>query len=249
MFAMAVTATACSSAASSGDSSSGGDTAAPGADALDGKGEVDVTFRHGMSGTNGEAPQSLVDKFNTEHKGKIKVTRTYEGRYDSVLASYKNASRKRRPDMMQMYDIGTRYMIDSNTTIPMQPFIDVDKHDVSDLQPNIAGYCTVDDKLYSMPFNTSMPSMYVNREAFTRAGLDPDEPPTSLDEITAAAKKIKATPGEIVQYGFGASLYGWFVEQWNSVADETRCDRARAVVAGHGQAGPGDEAGQQHRQR
>jgi sn-glycerol 3-phosphate transport system substrate-binding protein len=224
MLAMAVTASACSSAATSGDSSSGDDVTAPGKDALDGKGEVGVTFWHGMSGTNGETLQALVDQFNNDHKGKIKVTLNYKGQYDSVLASYKNASEKQRPDMMQMYDIGTRYMIDSNTTVPMQSFIDVDKHDVSDLQPNIAGYYTVDDKLYSMPFNTSMPLMYVNREAFTKAGLDPDKPPTDLDEIMAAAKKIKTTPGETVQYGFGASLYGWFVEQWNAVADTTLCD-------------------------
>ncbi|HEV7652049.1 MAG TPA: ABC transporter substrate-binding protein [Actinophytocola sp.] len=224
VLALAVTASACSSAANSGDSSGGGDASAPGKDALDGKGEVAVTFWHGMSGTNGETLQALVDQFNGDHKGKIKVTLNYKGQYDSVLASYKNASEKQRPDMMQMYDIGTRYMIDSKTAIPMQSFIDVDKHDVSDLQPNITGYYTVDDKLYSMPFNTSMPLMYINREAFTKAGLDPDKPPTSLDEIMAAAKKIKATSGETVQYGFGASLYGWFVEQWNSVADQTLCD-------------------------
>ncbi|MFL6123639.1 ABC transporter substrate-binding protein [Actinophytocola sp.] len=222
--ALAVTASACTSAATSGDSSGGGDAAAPGKDALDGKGEVGITFWHGMSGTNGAALQSLVDQFNSQHQGKIKVTLNYKGQYDNVLASYKNASTKQRPDMLQMYDIGTRYMIDSRTIMPMQSFIDVDHHDVSDLQPNIAGYYTVDDKLYSMPFNTSMPLMYVNREAFQKAGLDPDKPPTTLDEIMAAARKIKATPGETVQYGFGASLYGWFAEQWNAVADQTLCD-------------------------
>ena len=233
--AMAVTASACSSAATSGGSS-GGDDAAPGKDALDGKGEVAVTFWHGMSGTNGEALQSLVDQFNTDNKGKIKVTLNYKGQYDSVLASYKNASTAQRPDMLQMYDIGTRYMIDSKTIMPMQSFIDVDKHDVSDLQPNIAGYYTVDDKLYSMPFNTSMPLMYVNREAFQKAGLDPDKPPTTLDEIEAAARKIKATPGETVQFGFGASLYGWFVEQWNAVADTELCN------ADNGRTGRADKA-------
>lgn len=75
-----------------------------------------------------------------------------------------------------------------------------------------------------MPFNTSMPLLYINREAFQKAGLDPDRPPTTLDEITEAARKIKETAGETVQFGFGASLYGWFVEQWNAVANQTPCD-------------------------
>ena len=34
-----------------------------------------------------------------------------------------------------------------------------------------------------MPFNTSMPLLYINKEAFVKAGLDPSKPPTNLDEI------------------------------------------------------------------
>ena len=67
-----------------------------------------------------------------------------------------------------------------------------------------------------MPFNTSMPLLYINKEAFEKAGLDPSKPPTTLDEIMTDAQKIKSTPGETVQYGFGATLYGWYVEQWNA---------------------------------
>jgi sn-glycerol 3-phosphate transport system substrate-binding protein len=214
---------ACTSAASS-DAPKTSASGAPGADVLKGKGEVDINFWHAMTGTNGETLQKLVDQFNQQNSGKIKVNLSYKGTYDAALAAYKTASTDQRPDLMQMYDIGTRYMIDSKTIVPMQAFIDVDKYDVSDIQPNIAGYYTVDKKLYSMPFNTSMPLLYINREAFTKAGLDPDKPPTTLDEIRADAEKIKATPGETVQFGFGATLYGWYVEQWNAVANQTICD-------------------------
>ncbi|HWC82258.1 MAG TPA: ABC transporter substrate-binding protein [Pseudonocardiaceae bacterium] len=213
----------CTSAASSGGTTSAGATA-PGADALNGQGEVDLTFWHAMSGTNGDALTKLVNQFNQLHQGKIKVTLNYKGQYDTALAAYKNASAAQRPDLMQMYDIGTRYMIDSKSVLPMQSFIDKDHYDVSDIQPAIAGYYTVDNKLYSMPFNTSMPLLYINKEAFTKAGLDPDKPPTTLDEIMTDAKKIKATPGETVQFGFGATLYGWFFEQWAAEANQTVCD-------------------------
>jgi sn-glycerol 3-phosphate transport system substrate-binding protein len=213
----------CTSAASSGGSTTT-DATAPGPDALNGAGEVDLTFWHAMSGTNGNALTKLVDQFNQQHQGKIKVTLNYKGQYDTALAAYKNASASQRPDLMQMYDIGTRYMIDSKSVMPMQSFIDKDHYDVSDIQPNIAGYYTVDNKLYSMPFNTSMPLLYINKEAFIKAGLDPNKPPTTLDEIMTDAKKIKATPGETVQYGFGATLYGWFFEQWAASANQTICD-------------------------
>jgi sn-glycerol 3-phosphate transport system substrate-binding protein len=223
--AAAMTVAGCSSAASnSAGSSTPSSQAAPGPEALNGQGEVNITFWHAMSGTNGTNLQKLIDQFNQQNQGKIKVTLNYKGNYDTSLAAYKNSSAGQRPDLMQMYDIGTRYMIDSNTVAPMQSFIDKDHYDVSDIQPNIAGYYTVNNKLYSMPFNTSMPLLYINKEAFQKAGLDPNNPPTTLDEIMAAAQKIKATPGETAQYGFGATLYGWFVEQWNAVANQTICD-------------------------
>ncbi|WP_020658617.1 ABC transporter substrate-binding protein [Amycolatopsis benzoatilytica] len=222
--AAATVLSSCSSATNAGPASGSDSATAPGADALNGKGEVSINFWHAMSGTNGETLGKLVTEFNAAHAGKIKVNLNYKGQYDTALAAYKNSSAAQRPDLMQMYDIGTRYMIDSKTTLPMQSFIDVDHYDTADIQPNIAGYYTVDNKLYSMPFNTSMPLLYLNREAFQKAGLDPAKPPTSLDEITAAARKIKATPGETVQYGFGATLYGWYVEQWNAIANQTICD-------------------------
>jgi sn-glycerol 3-phosphate transport system substrate-binding protein len=118
-------------------------------------------------------------------------------------------------------------MIDSKSTVPVQSFVDVDKADVSDIQPNIAGYYSVGNKLNSMPFNTSMPLLYLNKTAFTKAGLDPGNPPKTLDEITEAARKltIKDASGNVTQYGFGAALYGWYLEQFTAVGKQEYCDQ------------------------
>jgi len=215
----------CSAASSSGPSTGAAPSAAPGADVLNNAGEVDLTFWHAMAGANGDALINLVNQFNSEHQGKIKVNLSYKQQYDNALSAYKTALKGGAlPDVMQVYDIGTRFMIDSGSVMPVQSFIDKDGYDTSDLQPNIAGYYTVDKKLYSMPFNTSMPVLYFNKDAFTKAGLDPNNPPKNLTEIRAAAEKIKNTPGETVKYGFGASAYGWFLEQWVASAGQTLCD-------------------------
>lgn len=224
--AAVTTAAACSSAATSGGTGDASFTA-PGADALNGKGEVDITFWHAMTGTNGETLKKLADQFNQANQGKIKVTLGFKNNYDDTLSAYKNALKgSELPDMLQVYDIGTQFMIDSKATVPVQSFIDVDKFDASDIQPNIAGYYSVGGKLYSMPFNTSMPLLYINKDAFTKAGLDPNKPPTSLEEIKADAEKltVKDASGNVSQYGFGASLYGWFLEQWTAVANQDYCD-------------------------
>jgi sn-glycerol 3-phosphate transport system substrate-binding protein len=216
--------TGCS-AATTGGGGSAVSSQAPGPDVLDNAGQVELSFWHAMSGANGEALTRLVNEFNAQHQGKIKVNLSFKQQYDDALSAYKTALKGGPlPDVMQVYDIGTRFMIDSGSIMPVQSFIDKDGYSTSDLQPNIAGYYTVDNKLYSMPFNTSMPLLYVNRDAFTKAGLDPNNPPKTLAEIRATAEKIKNTPGETAKFGFGASAYGWFLEQWVASSGQNLCD-------------------------
>ena len=200
---------------------------APDASALSKAGGVTkVTFWHAMDGTNAEVLTKLVDAFNKANAGKIKVEATYVGKYDDAIAKYKaSIQSKSTPDVVQVYDIGTRFMIDAGQTVPMQEFIDRDKVDMSDLQPNIAGYYSVDKKLYSMPFNTSMPVLYINEKLFKKAGLDPAKPPTTLAEIRTAAEKLSKKHGGPADYGFGAAIYGWLLEQFIAQNGDTYCDQ------------------------
>jgi sn-glycerol 3-phosphate transport system substrate-binding protein len=64
-----------------------------------------------------------------------------------------------------------------------------------------------------MPFNVSNPVFYYNITAFETAGLDPDNPPATLDEVKAAAKKLKDS-GVVSKAGFGLKTDPWFLEQW-----------------------------------
>lgn len=200
----------CSAAAASGLA-----THAPAADALSvAKGVTTVSFWHSMDGTNGQTLDALVAKFNAAHRGKIAVKPVFEGDYDTAITKYKAAVQSHStPELAQVYDIGSRFMMDSAQTVPMQAFIDRDKWDTSDLQPNIAGYYTVDGVQASMPFNTSMPVLYYNKSLFAKAGLDPEKPPRTLDEVTAAADKLSKVHGGPAAFGFNAAIYGWFLEQ------------------------------------
>jgi len=178
-------------------------------------GGVTVEFWHSMTGAaNGPKLEKLIADYNAlpENQGKVTVKGVFQGNYDELIAKYKTAAQTgKTPTMAQVYDIGTRFMIDSGTITPMQQFIDAEKYDVSDIQPNIAGYYTIDKKLYSMPFNTSTPVFYYNKDAFTKAGLDPEKPPKTLAEIRTAAEALKkAIPDKAP---FTAAIYGWFVEQ------------------------------------
>ncbi|MDQ1739170.1 MAG: sn-glycerol 3-phosphate transport system substrate-binding protein, partial [Pseudonocardiales bacterium] len=219
--ALALAVTVACGSSSDGGSSKGSDTA-PGADVLN-SGPVTVSFWHAMKGANADALNALVEKFNSAHSGKITVKPTFQGSYDDTITKYKAAVQaKQTPALVQVYDIGSGFMADSNQTIPAQSFADLDKLDLADIQPAIKGYYSRGGKLQSMPFNSSVPVLYINKTAFAKAGLDPAKPPANLDEIRAAAEKIKASGA--AKFGFGAAIYGWFFEQLTAEAGKTYCN-------------------------
>ena len=81
-----------------------------------------------------------------------------------------------------------------------------------------ADYSTADGKMLSLPFNSSTAITYRNKDAFTKAGLDPASPPKTWPELFADAKKIRAAG---YACGFTSSWISWIqIEQfsaWHSI--------------------------------
>ena len=170
-----------------------------------------ITFWHSMGGVNGEALTHLVDKFNSENDKGIHVDAQYQGEYDDSINKLKSAQLGNMgADLVQIYDIGTRFMIDSGWIIPMQDLIDKDKYDVSKIEPNIAAYYSVDNKLYSMPFNSSTPILYYNKDMFNKAGIK--NVPESFPQIESIAGDLTSKGGATNAISLG--IYGWFFEQF-----------------------------------
>nr|WP_036745921.1 ABC transporter substrate-binding protein [Paenibacillus sp. UNC451MF] len=174
-------------------------------------GQKKVVFWHAMGGSNTKVVDQLVADFNAS-QDKIKVEAIFQGTYDDLLSKLKaSMGTKDGPSLVQMYEIGSRFMIDSKTITPVQKFIDEDKFDVTQLEPNITGYYTLNGKLNSMPFNTSNPILYYNKDLFKAAGLDPEKPPKTYEEVQKAADAITKT-GKATGANF--AIYGWFMEQF-----------------------------------
>ena len=172
---------------------------------------ITIDFWHSMGGVNGEAMNYLVQKFNEENEYGITVNAEYQGEYDDTINKLKSAQiGNMGADLVQIYDIGTRFMIDSGWVVPMQELIDRAGYDVSQIEPNIAAYYTIDDQLYSMPFNSSTPLLYYNKDMFAAAGIE--EVPTSLEGIAEIADQLtnEGGAGEAISLG----IYGWFFEQF-----------------------------------
>lgn len=171
---------------------------------------VKVVWWHSMSGELGKAVTQLVADFNASHPD-IKVEEVYQGTYDDSLNKMKaSLDSKSGPSLIQVYEIGSKFMVDSKAITPVQDFIDAENYDVSNLEENILGYYTFNNKLYSMPFNTSNPILYYNKDMFKAAGLDPEKPPATYEEVASAAKALTKDG----KTGASFAIYGWFMEQF-----------------------------------
>jgi sn-glycerol 3-phosphate transport system substrate-binding protein len=92
----------------------------------------------------------------------------------------------------------------------------------------VASYYTIAGTLYSMPFNSSAPVMFFDKNAFKAAGLDPNKRIWTYDEVAAAAKALtkKDSSGKVIRHGIGFTLYSWILEEELATQGELFADPA-----------------------
>ncbi len=174
-------------------------------------GKTVVTFWHSMGGPAQVALDQIVSSYN-ESQDEVQVNAEFQGTYEESLPKFHSVGgTEDAPTIIQVQEIGSMSMINSGNIEPIQRFIDEEGYDMSGLEENITNYYNIDDQFYSMPFNSSTPVMYYNKDAFTAAGLDPEAPPETYEEIEEASKKIiEANDG---MRGFALQAYGWLFEE------------------------------------
>lgn len=153
--------------------------------------------------------KGLADEFNKANPG-VKVVPTYKGSYnDSLQATILAARQGKPPALVQIFEVGSQLALDSGV---FQPVSGIKNVDFSDYIKPVINYYTIGGKVNSLPFNSSSPVLYFNKDLMKKAGLDPNKPPTTFDGLLAACKKIEAAKLGVTC--FGMSLNGWFIEQW-----------------------------------
>ncbi len=179
---------------------------------------VEIVFWHSMNRALGETLQKLTDEFNSSQTD-VKVSLVNQLDYVQTFNKYKSGlSSGDLPDIVQLQETEQQQMIDTQTVLPAGVCAKADKYSFSDFLPRVISYFTVEGKQYAMPFNTSGPVLYYNKKAFTAAGLDPDSPPKTLDDVRAAAEKLKANG---VEAPLGLKTEPGYFEHWRALANKT----------------------------
>ncbi|MGC8780810.1 MAG: extracellular solute-binding protein, partial [Anaerolineae bacterium] len=156
-------------------------------------GRVVVEFWYGLGKPLGDVLVSIVMDFN-KSQDKYYVDPIYKGGYaDTMNAAIAAFRAGKAPHIVQMFEVGTATMMAAKGAI--KPVYQLAQETGWNLDPNIyipavRGYYSEGDKMISMPLNSSTPILYYNKDAFKKAGLDPDKPPQTWAEVRAAAKKL-----------------------------------------------------------
>ena len=157
---------------------------------------IEIQWWHAMGGQLGDKVNQIASDFN-KTQSDYKIVPVYKGTYTETLTQAIAAFRAgQQPDIVQVFEVGTATMMAAKGAIyPVyqlmadtgQPF------DPKAYLPPVYGYyATSDGKLLSMPFNSSTPVFYWNKDAFQRAGLDPEKGPKTWPEVAEDAKKLLA---------------------------------------------------------
>ncbi len=126
----------------------------------------------------------------------------YEDLMQAVLLSFVSGT---PADVSQTGYTLVRTMVESGRVVALDPFIKADPGFKNDrMYKSMMGLGTVDGKLYMFPLGTSTPVMYINVDAFVKAGLDPEKPPRTWEETKAYARKLKKA-------GYEGVLWGWSI--------------------------------------
>jgi sn-glycerol 3-phosphate transport system substrate-binding protein len=158
--------------------------------------QTEIQWWHAMGGNLGETVNALAEGFNKTQTD-YKVVPVYKGSYTEALTAAIAAFRaKQAPHIVQVFEVGTANMMAAKGAVYPVYQLMADAKEPFDpkafIAPVYGYYSTTDGKLLSMPFNSSTPVLYWNKELLAKAGYDPNKPPATWPELGEMAKKAVA---------------------------------------------------------
>lgn len=234
--------TACGSSTGTSEASS-----EAGSEAEDSGDVLELTMYFPVS--VGGGPDALIDalcKEYHEENPNVIINPVYAGSYadtrTKVQAAIKGGN---TPDMAIMFSIDLYSLLAMDAIADIDSFCttDEDKEWLNGFYEGFMMNSRDGETTYGIPWQRSTIVLYYNKEAFTEAGLDPETPPATWDELAEYAKKLTVTDGtNTTQYGIEIPSDGyayWMLQTFctqqngfnlmNNVGTETYYDDERTA--------------------
>jgi sn-glycerol 3-phosphate transport system substrate-binding protein len=176
-------------------------------------GTVTIDFWHSEQAASQSALQALIDRFNAS-QSEVRVRLIFQGTPIELNAKVVNSlGSGDLPALIETNEGDSQTMIDSGAVTPVQKFIDAEGYDLSDFDQRAVDFYTWDGKLCAMPLGIIVPMLFYNKIPFQEVGLDPTEPPQTLDDVRAYSEKLLKVDGagNVVRSGIALDLQPWYL--------------------------------------
>jgi sn-glycerol 3-phosphate transport system substrate-binding protein len=156
--------------------------------------QVQIEWWHALGGELSDLIDDLAEDFNASQDD-YRVTPSFRGTYAETMTAAIAAFRAgEQPHIVQVFEVGTGTMMAAEGAIfPIYQLMEqhgVD-FDPDAYLPQVVGYyADPEGNMLSFPFNSSTPIVYFNKDIFEAAGLDPDSPPETWDDLVEASRTI-----------------------------------------------------------
>ena len=158
--------------------------------------QTEIEFWHAFTGRLGELVAEQVDTFNASQSD-YRVVASHKGNYSETLNAGIAAFRAgEQPHILMVFEVGTATMMAAEGAV--KPVYEVMAEAGADFDQSkyigsVKGYYTSPDgNMLSLPFNSSTPVLWVNRDKLTEAGIDPDTDLSTWENVGATLDALKA---------------------------------------------------------
>ncbi|MVA98943.1 sn-glycerol-3-phosphate ABC transporter substrate-binding protein UgpB [Nitratireductor sp. CAU 1489] len=158
---------------------------------------TEIQWWHAFTGRLGDLLAEQVEKFNASQSD-YTVVASHKGNYSEALNAGIAAFRAgEQPHILMVFEVGTATMMAAEGAI--KPVYEVMAEggapfDADAYLGAVKGYYTTPDgQMLSLPYNSSTPVLYVNRDALEGAGLDPDMDLSTWEKVGEALDTLKAS--------------------------------------------------------
>lgn len=179
--------------------------------------EIDIWYG-GIGGSPEAVMKSMVSEFNKSQSVVKAVGNSQGTSYDEVLRKYGDlaSTPKSLPDIIYLEDRALGEIVDRGQVLPAEACMEAAEYDPTQLEAVARSSFSVDGVLYPGYMNVSTPVLYYNKVHFTEAGLDPEDPPGTIDELIEAARILKEKGVSKQPLAFKSEV--WFFSNWLSGA-------------------------------
>ena len=186
--------------------------------------QTEIQWWHAMGGANGERVEKIANDFNATQSD-YKIVPVNKGNYTETMTAAIAAFRaNEQPAIVQVFEVGTATMMAAKGAIyPVEQLMKDtgEPFDKSGYLPAVISYYqTPDGDLLSMPFNSSTPVLWYNKDALDAAGA---EVPTTWAGVKSASEKMVANG---MKCGFSFGWQSWVMIEnysaWHNIEMGTK---------------------------